>query len=154
MREIDLRRDPKPEIAASACKNCNSKQRCYVPQPSDVPMPLRGLSQEAVEALRPLDIDVGPVTRSTTHYGKPNGYRQKVQMIRFYLDMLVVVLCETVEHEYGRPYISSSGGGAPSNLKPFGKNTLVQFCLVAAETATCFAPRSFAKNHFVAIRKT
>ena len=46
-------------------------------------MPLRGLSEEAIEALRPVDVDVGPISRSTTYYGKPNGYRQKTQMIRF-----------------------------------------------------------------------
>lgn len=48
-----------------------------------MPECLRGLSEDAIKALRPLDIEVGAEKRSTTYYGKHNGYRQKVQMIRF-----------------------------------------------------------------------
>ena len=63
---------------------CSSEIRDgHCPHPEDVPEKLRGLSQEAIVALRTLDVCVGPETRSTTHAGKPNGYRKKVQIIRF-----------------------------------------------------------------------
>ena len=60
-----LRLTAKPEIAASACRNCKNRPR-IVPTPEDVPAPLRGLSAEMVEALRPLDIDVGPEVRAAS----------------------------------------------------------------------------------------
>ena len=83
MKELDLERDPQPDIAKSACKRCNSKAQYMVPKPEDVPKELCGLSEEAIEALRPLDVDVGEEKRSTTQQGVPNGYRQKNGMIRF-----------------------------------------------------------------------
>jgi len=49
----------------------------YVPQPEDVPEPLRDLTRETVQALRPLDIDVGPYERPR------DGYRAHTCMIRF-----------------------------------------------------------------------
>ncbi|HIL57195.1 MAG TPA: hypothetical protein EYG39_04720, partial [Rhodothermales bacterium] len=44
---------------------------------------MRGLSEEAIAALRPLDIDVGPETRAKNDWGLENGYRKHVHMIRF-----------------------------------------------------------------------
>ena len=75
MHQGDLERDPKPEIPKSSCKTCSSKQKHYVPKPVDVPEELRGLSEDALQALRPLDVNVGPERRSKTDYGKDNGYR-------------------------------------------------------------------------------
>ena len=97
MRQGDLDRQAKPEIAKCFCKTCNGKgrlkpgeeraegekRRHCVPHPEDVPEKLRGLSQEAVAALC-----LGKETRSTTHVGKPNDYRKKVQMISFALSDL------------------------------------------------------------------
>ena len=77
MEEKHLRLIAKPEIAASACRNCAAKRPHIVPTPEDVPAPLRGLSAEMVEALRPLDIDVGPEVRAAA------GFRKKVRMITF-----------------------------------------------------------------------
>ena len=83
MAPADMDRIAKPEIPRSACKQCNARRKHYVPKPEDVPADLQGLSEDAIKALRPFDIDVGPVKRSKTVYGKDNGYRQKMQMIRF-----------------------------------------------------------------------
>ena len=57
------------------CKRGSRKH--YVPQPDDVPEPLRGLSEDAAAALRLLDFDLGPESRAD------NGYRKHVRMIRF-----------------------------------------------------------------------
>lgn len=64
---------PPPTIKeCSLCKN-----KVYVPQPKDVPKPLRDLSQAVLEALRPIDIDTG-------NYEKvPAGYRVHTAMISF-----------------------------------------------------------------------
>ena len=61
------------------CKNCVKAEakRAWVPQPEDVPEPLRGLSREELEALRPLDIDSGPVWKGEY------GYYFHSSMIRF-----------------------------------------------------------------------
>ena len=48
-----------------------------VPQPSDVPQPLRELPREVVAALRPLDIDAGAYEKVA------HGYRAHSSMIRF-----------------------------------------------------------------------
>ncbi|CAK0844936.1 unnamed protein product [Prorocentrum cordatum] len=84
MHEIDMFLDASEEISKSACRRCNASREMYVPLPDDVPGPLRGLSEDIVEALRPIEIDVGPETRSTDTFGRPNGYRKKVKMITFY----------------------------------------------------------------------
>ncbi|CAK0906832.1 unnamed protein product, partial [Prorocentrum cordatum] len=84
MHEIDMFLDASEEISKSACRRCNASREMYVPLPDDVPGPLRGLSEEIVEALRPIENDVGPETRSTDTFGRPNGYRKKVKMITFY----------------------------------------------------------------------
>ena len=79
LTESSLRRSPKPTHAPGACFRCKASRS----QPSlalqDVPEPLRGLSQEAAEALSPLEIDVGPLIRAE---GK-SGYRQHTTMMRF-----------------------------------------------------------------------
>lgn len=49
----------------------------YVPQPGDVPVPLRDLTPDIVEALRPLEKDVGLYRRNL------DGYREHTSMIRF-----------------------------------------------------------------------
>lgn len=67
----------KPTIAASSCRRCRAKHLHRVPQPDNIPLPLKDLTPEIIEALRPFDIDVGPETRA------PNGYRKKVRMIPF-----------------------------------------------------------------------
>ena len=61
------------------CKNCAKAEakRAWVPQPEDVPEPLRGLSRAEMEALRPLDIDSGPVWKGEY------GYYFHSSMIRF-----------------------------------------------------------------------
>jgi len=77
-RRADITKAAQPEIMASACRRCKAKRPHIVPQPADVPEPLQGLSPEIVEALRPLDIDVGEEVRAG------NGcYRKKVRMITF-----------------------------------------------------------------------
>ena len=48
-----------------------------MPQPNDVPEPLKKLSQKLVEVLRPLVIDVGPYKQAS------NGYRIHSAMTRF-----------------------------------------------------------------------
>ena len=69
----DLKRMPPPTI--KECGLC--KNKVYVPQPKDVPKPLRDLSQAVLEALRPIDIDTG-------NYEKvPAGYRVHTAMISF-----------------------------------------------------------------------
>ena len=73
----DLRKDAKPEVAASFCRRCKAKYPHLVPDPSEAPEPLRNLSPASIEALRPLDIDVGAEVRA------PAGYRKKVRMITF-----------------------------------------------------------------------
>ena len=65
MHQSDMYGDPKPEISAKQCKFCKGKRKHYVPKPEDVPEKLIGLSDEAINALRPLDVDVGPEERST-----------------------------------------------------------------------------------------
>ena len=66
-----------PEIAKSQCSFCKGKHKFYVPQPKEVPAPLRGLTPAVVKSLRPLDINVGPVTMA------PNGYRKRVRPMTF-----------------------------------------------------------------------
>ena len=70
---IDLKKLAKP-----TCKKCSAcRAGDYVPCLEDVPEPLRNLSQEVVEALWPLDIDVGLPERPA------HGYRVHTQMICF-----------------------------------------------------------------------
>ena len=65
----------KATITAKTCKQCRGKH--WVPQPSEIPQPLRKLNKKLIEALRPLDVDVGP------HKQAGNGYRIHSAMVRF-----------------------------------------------------------------------
>ena len=75
MEPLDTRRVAPAEITVKACKQC--KKGNWVPQPDEIPRPLRKLSLKLSRVLRPLDIDIGPVKKSTT------GYRHHARMIRF-----------------------------------------------------------------------
>ncbi len=61
-------------MTAKACKQCRAGQR--VPQPEDIPRPLKKLSLKLSTVLRPLDINVGPLKKAN------NGYRHHVTMFR------------------------------------------------------------------------
>ncbi|CAK0824368.1 unnamed protein product, partial [Prorocentrum cordatum] len=84
MHEIDLAGDPKVEVRESQCRRCNAARDYWAPTPDDVPRALRNLSDDIAQALRPIEVDVGPETRSTDSLGRWNGYRKKVKMIAFY----------------------------------------------------------------------
>ena len=72
---MDLRRVNKPKVPANQCTACKHGE--YVPQPEDVPVPLRNLKPKVLEALQPLEIDLGNFERV------PNGYRVHTAMIAF-----------------------------------------------------------------------
>ena len=72
---MDLRRINKPKVPANQCTACKHGE--YVPQPEDVPEPLRNLKSKVLEALRPLEMDLGTFERV------PNGYRVHTAMISF-----------------------------------------------------------------------
>ena len=76
LHEIDLRQELLPNVRKTACRHCSGKRKHEVPKPEDVPRQLRGLSEEAVQALRVFDIDVGPEVRAV------GGYRKHVRMFR------------------------------------------------------------------------
>ena len=67
LEPIDTRRVAPAEMTAKACKQCRAGQ--WVPQPEDIPRPLKKLSVELSKVLRPLDIHVGPEKKAA------NGYR-------------------------------------------------------------------------------
>ena len=75
LHPVDCRRVAKPFITARACRACS--KHASVPQPDDVPEPLRNLSRTEVLALRPLDVCVGPVKHANF------GYRVHTSMIKF-----------------------------------------------------------------------
>ena len=83
LHEIDLAGDPKVDLPPKQCRRCSGNRDHYVPQPEDVPEALRGLSPAALAALSPLEVDVGPETRSTDAVGRWNGYRKKMKLITF-----------------------------------------------------------------------
>ena len=70
---MDLRRINKATIPANQCTACKHGE--YVPQPEDIPAPLRNLKPRVLEALRPLEMDLGTMARV------PNGYRVHTAMI-------------------------------------------------------------------------
>ena len=74
LEPIETRRVAPAEMTAKACKQCRAGQ--WVPQPEDIPRPLRKLSVKLSKVLRPLDIHVGPEKRA------PNGYRHHATMFR------------------------------------------------------------------------
>lgn len=69
----DLRGGRKPTVVKSRCSACRSG--AYVPQPGDVPLPLRNLKPEVLKALRPFEIDTGMYQRAQY------GYRVHMAMI-------------------------------------------------------------------------
>ena len=69
----DLKRVARPVVKRHGLCQRGAK----VPQPSDIPEPLRGLSREVVAALRPLDIDTGAYDKVA------HGYQVHPSMIRF-----------------------------------------------------------------------
>ena len=69
----DLQRDATPTTAT--CTKCD--RNIYVPQPEHVPDALKGLSEKAVRALRPLDVDTGSQVRAV------GGYRVHDAMMKF-----------------------------------------------------------------------
>ena len=72
---MDLKRVNKPSISPSQCTACKHGE--YVPQPEHVPEPLRNLKPRVLEALRPLERDIGFVERV------PHGYRVHNAMMAF-----------------------------------------------------------------------
>jgi hypothetical protein len=82
MHQRDIEIEPSPDLPKSQCKRCASKRQAYVPKPEDVPHPLRGLSEKALMALRPFDIDVGSEVRAKNEYGFETGYRKHTKMFR------------------------------------------------------------------------
>ena len=83
LHDIDLAGDPKVDLPPKQCRRCSGNRDHYVPQPDHVPEALRGLSPAALAALSPLEVDVGPETRSTDAAGRWNGYRKKMKLITF-----------------------------------------------------------------------
>ena len=75
LRPLDARRVGPPTV--KSCSACKPGATHYVPQPEDVPEPLRDLNQEIVAALRPLDIDTG------RHEVRRFGYRVHSSMVSF-----------------------------------------------------------------------
>ena len=71
----DLHAVRKATVTANECTACRNGE--YVPQPKDVPEPLRNLKPRVLEALRPLEMDTGVVERV------PNGYRVHNAMAAF-----------------------------------------------------------------------
>ncbi len=74
LEPIDARRVAQAEITAKTCKQCRAGQ--WIPQPEDIPRPVKKLSLKLSKVLRPLDINVGPVKKAN------NGYRHHVTMFR------------------------------------------------------------------------
>ena len=73
---MDTRRVAPCTVSKKLCKVCKNG-KYWVPQPDEIPRPLRKLSVKLTKVLRPLDIDVGPVKKAN------NGYRMHSAMIRF-----------------------------------------------------------------------
>ena len=79
LTESALQRQKAPTVPPGQCSRCRAKTVCAAPVPEEVPEPLRNLSKQTVEALSPLEIDVGPEIRAAHN----SGYRQHATMIRF-----------------------------------------------------------------------
>ena len=82
LQPVDTRRIAKPTIPANQCTACQKGE--YVPQPADIPLPLRDLKPRVLEALRPLEIDTGAAERVQF------GYRVHTAMISFAWDSVSV----------------------------------------------------------------
>ena len=74
LKEVDTRRVAGP--AVPHCRWCRRDDPASVPTVDSVPRQLRGLTAEAVEALRPFEIDCGPYQRPL------HGYRVHTALIR------------------------------------------------------------------------
>ncbi|CAE7293352.1 unnamed protein product, partial [Symbiodinium sp. CCMP2456] len=74
LKEVDTRRVAGP--AVPHCRWCRRDGPASVPTVGCVPRQLRGLTAEAVEALRPFEIDCGPYQRPV------DGYRVHTALIR------------------------------------------------------------------------
>ena len=74
LKPVDMRKAAAPEIPK--CKHCKSGTGYKAPQPHEQPRQLRNLSEEIVEALRPLNADPGP------HERADQGYRVHTSMTR------------------------------------------------------------------------
>ena len=75
LQPVDLKKASSTSISKKVCTACNKGE--YVPQPEHIPVVLRGLKPEVIEALRPLDMDTGAEVRA------PNGYRVHMSMMSF-----------------------------------------------------------------------
>ena len=75
LQPVDLKKASSTSITKKVCTACNKGE--YVPQPEHIPVVLRGLKPEVIEALRPLDMDTGAEVRA------PNGYRVHMSMMSF-----------------------------------------------------------------------
>lgn len=74
---VDVRRPQKRRPHIEKCRFCQRGVGYRSPAWDDIPKVLRELTEEALDALRPLDPDVGPYER------EPHGYRVHTEMIRF-----------------------------------------------------------------------
>ncbi|CAJ1333894.1 unnamed protein product [Effrenium voratum] len=79
LTEATLTKDQKATAAAGQCWRCRGARDLPALCLLDVPEELRGLTAAAMEALSPLEIDVGPIVRA--QHG--SGYRQHSTMMRF-----------------------------------------------------------------------
>ena len=82
LTEQTLTKQQPPTIPKRQCNQCRfaaKEGQDKAPTPEEPPKELRGLNKETMEALSPLDIDVGIETRAK--YGL--GYRAKMTMMRF-----------------------------------------------------------------------
>lgn len=79
LTEAALQRQKAPTVPPGQCSRCRAKTVCAAPVPEEVPEPLRNLGKQTMEALSPLEIDVGPEIRAAHN----SGYRQHATMIRF-----------------------------------------------------------------------
>ena len=60
--------DPRRAATPTAAKCSKCTRNIYVPRPEDVPEALKNLSEKAVRALRPLDVDAGSNVRAVAGY--------------------------------------------------------------------------------------
>jgi hypothetical protein len=82
LSEATFGRDCSEYIPEKQCARCSAKRQCPTPQVSDVPEPLKNLSDAAVAALSILEADPGYEIRARSH-GQETGYRQHSTMLRF-----------------------------------------------------------------------
>eukprot|EP00439_Symbiodinium_sp_Y106_P008083 s9194_g1.t1 len=69
-----------PYVSSKQCPCCRATVRCAAPVPSEVPEALRGLTEESLQALTHLRLDVGPEIRASNN----SDYRQHATMARFF----------------------------------------------------------------------